>query len=226
MQYLGRVQHVAISVLQRSFFLVLLLLFGISLLPGRGVAGSPDWGTGFYRLNPSKEPAFSSEQYRDREEERRRTDRNLRPPTEPPPRNQTEPPPRSDLRRGAPEWPDRREPFDNRSRYDVRPWGEVPPEWRNDELDRRVFRDRDGSGTLRRPPRYYDGPEEVPWSALPEADLRGNPWEYPYAPDYRRRDAYPAPYYYYDDRYGGARNYRRRLPPYYYDGGDGWWDAP
>lgn len=194
------------------------LLLGALLPAGPGLAGAPDWGTGFYRLNPAQEPAFTSEQNR-LEEERRRTDRSFRP--------QTEPLPRTDFRKAPPpEWPDRREPTDSRRRYDSRPWGEVPPEWRNEDLDRRLPREREGVGGTRRSSRYYDGPEEPLWP--PEGELRSHSWDYPYWPerDYRRRDPSVSPYYY-EDRFGsGGWNTRRRLPPYYYEGGEGWWEAP
>ncbi|MEO5362204.1 MAG: hypothetical protein H7838_01065 [Magnetococcus sp. DMHC-8] len=197
--------------------LLVLLLGGLWWWPHPVLAGSPDWGTGFYRLNPSREPAFTAEQ--NREEERRRVERS---------RPQAEPPPvRPDFRKAPPppprEWPEDREPADSR-RYDNRPWGDVPPEWRNEDLDRRV--PREGYTGNRPAARYRDFPDDSAW---PEGGLRSdrNPWEYPYAPDrdYRRRDFYPSSPYYYDDRFG-SRPYRRRLPSYYYDGGDGWWDAP
>ncbi|MBF0401243.1 MAG: hypothetical protein HQL90_10795 [Magnetococcales bacterium] len=194
--------------------LLSLLLFGILLWPGCGLAGSPDWGTGFYRLNPAKEPAFSSESNRTLEP--RRTDREDR---------FQEPPPRSDPRRAPPrEWPDD-SVGGERSRYDNRPWGEVPPEWRNEDLNRRA--PADDYAPVRPPARYYDAPEESPWSAS-EGAVRGerNSWDYPYPPEreYRRRDSRSS-YPYYEDRVG-ERVYRRRPPPYYYDGGNGWWDAP
>ena len=166
-------------------------------------AGSPDWGTGFYRLNPSQEPAFESE--RNREEARRRAGERRR------------------FDRSAPEsrsaplpwgWGEERDTFDSRSRYE-RPWGEVPPEWRNEDLERRLPREEYPSS--RRPARRsYVAPEE-PWS-IPEDEIRDERggWDYPYPERaYRRRDPYPATPYYYEDRLD-SRRYRRR-PPHEYE---------
>ncbi len=203
----------------RPLVLFLSLLGAVWCWPGWGVAGSPDWGAGFFRLNPAQDPAFVPE--KNREEDRWRSDRNSR--------SQTEPFPEENTRRRSPpprEWSEDRDATERRGRYDNRPWGEVPPEWRNEDLDRRL--PREGYANGRRSSRSYDAPEEGTWSA-PEGDLRGerNSWEYPYSPDrdYRRRDSYPSPSYSYEDRFG-SRSGRRRVPPYYYDGSDGWWDAP
>lgn len=215
-----------VSPFMRCCTLFSLLLLTILLWPGAVAAGSPDWGAGFYRLNPAKDPAFTSGQ--NREPAVQPANRDRRSPVEPPQRSETrKPPPR--------EWPEDRNGRDDRSRYD-RPWGEVPPEWRNEDLNRRI---PEGYARTRPPTRYYDAPEETPWSA-PEGTVQDerNTWDYPYAPErnYRRRDLYPAPYYEdrysdrYSDRYPDERSgewgYQRRPPPYYYDGGDGWWNAP
>lgn len=200
-----------------------ILLLSMVLWPGSVGAGSPDWGSGFYRLNPAQEPAFTSD--RNRETDFQPSDRDGRFPVRPPqtPETRRTPPPR--------EWPTYRENRGDRSRYD-RPWGEVPPELRNEDLNYRI---PEGYERARPPARYYDAPEERPWSP-PEERMRDerNTWEYPYPPErsHRRRDSRSDPYYEdrYSDRYPDDRSgdwgYRRRTLPYYYDGGDGWWDAP
>ncbi|MEO5339553.1 MAG: hypothetical protein H7837_03400 [Magnetococcus sp. MYC-9] len=181
--------------------------------PGLVEGGAPDWGTGFYRVNPSQEPAFNTEQ--NRGDDRRRLERSGSPATESAPRYA--PDARSAPFRGS----DGRDHYPETRRRNERPWGEVPPEWRNEDLERRLSGDGYAGG--RRSSRY-DAPDDYPGS-LPEGELRGgrDGWDYPYPErEYRRRDPY-APYF--EERFG-RRMERRRPPPYYYEGGDAWWDAP
>lgn len=197
--------------------------------------GESDWGPGYYRLHPSRDRPFSSEpsqtdnrwrsnRYSDRDSERQGQE------------NQ-----RYDERRASP----RDLPDDfyqntrNRSRpsRQSRPWGEIPPEWRNEDLDQHPLMDRRPREEApprnwRRLPQYDDTPSHGPWP-MPddEAYNEFDTWDYPYVPsrDYRRREYYyPYSPYYADDRPLRGRRSRRRDPyyDYYYDGGNGWWEYP
>ena len=113
----------------------------------------------------------------------------------------------------------------SRKRYE-RPWGEIPPEWRNEDLDQWPPPERRPRDRRRELP-YYDGLQnDRPWSVPNgEAYIDSDPWDYPYDPnrgDYRRRDDYPSAPFVDEERpwYGEPR---RRDPYYHYDGENRWW---
>ena len=184
---------------------------------GAEPSSSSNWGSGYYRLNPSKDRPFTAEPRLDSGRfdfdsapNGRKLGRNSEPEV---------------LERGV-----RDLPSDgyarSRKRYD-RPWGEVPPEWRNEDLDQWPPTERRPRGRPRELP-YYDGLQnDRPWSGANEESYYTDPdpWDYPYDPnrgEYRRREEYPpAPDV--DEERFRYREPRRRDPYYRYDGGYRWW---
>lgn len=222
--------------LHRSpFFLlpVLTILLGVNgVLLGRVSAETPRWGSGYYRVNPSKDRPFSSRSIweEDRWYSDSSNDRNLRSREwerekdrvwnrdreESRDREQSRGREQSRDRawdrgrgRGRDEnqnLPPRDLPYDFYldTRRQGRPWGEIPPEWLAEEEERRSSRDRERSSRWRRPPRYSDPIDDGFWPA-PDEDRSDMP----------RYDTWDYPYPpYRDDRYFDTFPYAP------YDGGD------
>lgn len=215
----------------RSHFLlssILAVLLGSSVLWLDVASGnSNDWGSGYYRLNPSMDRPFAPETNRETNGWYSDSDNY---------RNEEKPAQENRLYNNQRTYPrDLPDDFylDPRSRDRQsrrgRPWGEIPPEWRNEDLNQRPLEERRLPSSRRRPSRYDDTPYDNndPWQTPSDSEF--DTWDYPYAPnrDYRRREYYPSSPYYNEDRSRDWRS-RRRDPydNYYYDGGNGWWDYP
>ena len=207
---------------------VALLGAGLMLLPVNSGHTADDWGNGFYRINPSKDRPFSPGTTQKRDNWGSKFT------IQPTPDKTIENNRRYDDRRASPSrslpqkvYRDRRDTYE--PKRSKRPWGEIPPEWRNEDLDQ-YSPPEPSTHQKRRALRYDDVPYyDYEWS-LPRDRPYGklDSWDYPYRPNrtYRRGDGYQPSPYYYDDRYRDER-WRPRDPSYdYFDGNRGWWDAP
>lgn len=199
---------------------MLALPLGVSLLIPGVASGEPQtWGSGYYRLNPSQDRPFASQPTQERDPWSSGRDRYLMPERSPPQGW------REDDRRTRPR-DGSRDFYRDTRRRGHRPWGEIPPEWRNEDLD--LWPPEEGrSGARRRMPSYDDG--RLPPRDAASPRWEGEPygpsdvWDYPYPDqdDRYRRDSAP---YYYEDRPRTRRSRHREPYYYYYDGGNGWWE--
>lgn len=192
--------------IEALFFVALSMLFlGYAVWqPTVALAESSDWSPGYYRINPDRDRPFSnstSDTFRSERSNAWNGGKSKQ----------------GSYRRELPDgfYPD--------TRRTSRPWGEIPPEWKNEDPDYRVpFRQERLPDYVDSPRRRYRAPRDS--LTAPSYDDRYDPGyrdSYPYRPEDRHRldDYYPPTY--------EERLRERRYPPRgYYDNGLDYLDAP